>query len=159
MQRALRQKFGEQSQSLPRLDHPQLRQPIKVPPDHPQHRHFRASHPLKRASTRRHALLRILHRRIEGGQADAGGNASCRDAIEPERLRFAVFDQRADAISDAAFRRLASPATTTNVVRLCQLASSTSTIKLRALVAFQINAVTFSRPLASRTQQRLALKT
>ena len=42
VQRALRQKFREQSQSLPRLDHPQLRQPIKVPPDHPQHRHFRA---------------------------------------------------------------------------------------------------------------------
>ena len=144
MQRALRQKFGEQSQSLPRLDHPQLRQPIKVPPDHPQHRHFRARHPLKRASTRRHALLRILHRRIEGGQADAGGNASCRDAIEPERSRFAVSDQRAGAIRDAIFR---------------QLASSASTIKLRALTAYRINAVTFSRPLASRTQQRLALKT
>ena len=50
-QRALRQKLREQSQSLPRLDHPQLRQPIKVSPDHPQHRHFRARHPLKRAST------------------------------------------------------------------------------------------------------------
>ena len=45
-------------------------------PDHPQHRRFRARHALKRASTRRHALLRIPHRRIEGRQADAGGNAS-----------------------------------------------------------------------------------
>ena len=144
VQRALRQKFGEQSQSLPRLDHPQLRQPIKVPPDHPQHRHFRASHPLKRASTRRHALLRILHRRIEGGQADAGGNASCRDAIEPERPRFAGTSRCDPVIGNAAFR---------------QLASSASTIKLRAFTAFRINAATFSRPLASRAQQRLALKT
>ncbi len=44
-QRALRQKLREQSQSLPRLDHPQLRQPIKVSPDHPQHRHFRKTPP------------------------------------------------------------------------------------------------------------------
>ena len=84
-QRALRQKLREQSQSLPRLDQLQLRQPIKVSPDHPQHRHFRASHALKRASTRRHALTRIPHRRIEGRQADAGGNASCRDAIRRHR--------------------------------------------------------------------------
>ena len=35
VQRALRQKFGEQSQSLPRLDQLQLSQPIKVFPDHP----------------------------------------------------------------------------------------------------------------------------
>ena len=143
-QRALRQKLREQSQSLPRLDHPQLRQPIKVSPDHPQHRHFRASHALKRAGPRRHALLRIPHRRIEGRQADASGNASCRDAIEPKRSRFAVSDQRAGAIRDATF---------------CQLASSASTITLRALTVFRINAVTFSRPLASRTQQRLTLKT
>ena len=158
-QRALRQKLREQSQSLPRLDHPQLRQPIKVSPDHPQHRHFRARHPLKRASTRRHALLRILHRRIEGGQADAGGNASCRDAIEPERSRFAGTSRCDPVIGNAAFRRLASSATITNVARLRQHASSASTIKLRALTAYRINAVTFSRPLASRTQQRLALKT
>ena len=143
-QRALRQKLREQSQSLPRLDHPQLRQPIKVSPDHPQHRRFRASHALKRAGPRRHALARIPHRGIEGRQADAGGNASCRDAIEPERSRFAVSDQRAGAIRDAIF---------------CQLASSASTITLRALTAFQLNAVTVSRPLASRAQQRLALKT
>ena len=140
----MRKKLREQSKSLPRLDHSQLRQPIKVSPDHPQHRRFRASHALKRASTRRHALLRIPHRRIEGRQADAGGNASCRDAIEPERLRFAVFDQRAGAFRDATFR---------------QPTSSASTIKLRALVAFQINAVAVSSPLASRTQQRLTLKT
>lgn len=143
-QRALRQKLREQSQSLPRLDQLQLRQPIKVSPDHPQHRHFRASHALKRAGPRRHALARIPHRRIEGRQTDAGGNASCRDAIEPERSRFAVSDQRAGAIRDATF---------------CQHASSASTIKLHALTAYRINAVTFSRPLASRTQQRLALKT
>ena len=155
----MRQKLREQSQSLPRLDQLQLRQPIKVSPDHPQHRHFRASHALKRASTRRHALTRIPHRRIEGRQADAGGNASCRDAIEPERLRFAGTGRCADAISDAAFRQLASPASTTNVVRLRQPASSASTITLRALTVFRINAVTFSRPLASRTQQRLTLKT
>lgn len=140
----MRKKLREQSQSLPRLDHSQLRQPIKVSPDHPQHRRFRASHALKRASTRRHALARIPHRRIEGRQADASGNASCRDAIKPERLRFAGTGRCADAISDAAFR---------------QPTSSASTIKLRALVAFRIDAVTFSRPLASRTHQRLALKT
>ena len=143
-QRALRQKLREQSQSLPWLHQPQLHQPIKVSPDHPQHRHFRAGHPLKRASTRRHALLRILHRRIEGGQADAGGNASCRDAIEPERPRFAGTSRCDPVIGNAAFR---------------QLASAASTIKLHALTAFRINAATFSRPLASRAQQRLALKT
>ena len=140
----MRKKLREQSQSLPRLDQLQLRQPIKVSPDHPQHRHFRASHALKRAGPRRHALARIPHRRIEGRQTDAGGNACCRDAIEPERSRFAISDQRAGAIRDATF---------------CQLASSASTITLRALTVFRINAVTFSRPLASRTQQRLTLKT
>ena len=143
-QRALRQKLREQSQSLPRLDQLQLSQPIKVFPDHPQHRHFRAGHPLKRASTRRRALARISHRRIEGRQADAGGNASCRDAIEPERSRFAASDQRAGAIRDATF---------------CQPTSSVSVIKLRALTAFQLNAVAVSSPLARSAQQRLALET
>ena len=157
-QRALRQKLGKQSQSLPRFDHPQLRQPIKISSDHPQYRHFRAGHALKRADTRRHALARIAHRGIEGGHADAGRNASGRNAIEPERPRIAISDQRAGAICDATFRRLASSASATNVARLRQLTLSASAIKLRALAAFRINAAV-SSPLARSAQQRLALKT
>ena len=154
-QRALRQKLGKQSQGLPRLDHPQLRQPIEISPDHSQHRHFRAGRALKRADTRRHALPGIADRGIKGRHADAGRNASGRHAIDPERPRFARSYRRARAIRGAVLRQ---PPTATNVARLRPLALSASAIKPRALATFQIGTAITS-PLARSAQQRLALKT
>ena len=64
-----------------------MRQPIKVSPDQLQHRQLSAGHSRKHTGTRRLALPSIAHRRIESGQADAGGHASSRHAIEPEHPR------------------------------------------------------------------------